>query len=172
MIGSGSCHKYKEKHAMTTDPEARLRELGHELPEIAPPVASYVPAVRTGNLVFICGQIPMREGKLIAQGRVPTEVSVERAAECAAQCALNALAALKGEIGSLSRVRRVVRLGCFVACGAGFHEQPRVANGASDLLGEVFGEVGRHARAAVGSVDLPLGVPVEIEFLFEVEGDR
>ena len=93
---------------------------------------------------------------------------MELAQRCAVQCTLNALAAVKAEIGSLDRVSRVIRLGCFVASNAGFHEQPKVANGASELLGEIFGEAGRHARAAVGSIDLPLGVPVEIEFLFEV----
>ncbi len=153
---------------MHQDPEVRLQELGFTLPEVAKPVAAYVPAVRTGNLVFISGQIPIREGSLLAQGRVPNEVSMEQARECAVQCTLNALAALKAEIGSLDRVARVVRLGCFVACEPGFHEQPKVANGASELLQAVFGERGRHARAAVGSVDLPLGVPVEIEFLFEL----
>ncbi len=153
---------------MPQDPEVRLQELGFTLPEVAKPVAAYVPAVRTGNLVFISGQIPIREGSLLAQGRVPNEVSMEQARECAVQCTLNALAALKAEIGSLDRVARVVRLGCFVACEPGFHEQPKVANGASELLQAVFGERGRHARAAVGSVDLPLGVPVEIEFLFEL----
>lgn len=150
------------------DPEARLRELGHELPQIAKPIASYVPAVQTGNLVFVSGQIPIVGGQLLAQGRVPGEVSVETAQRCAVQCALNALAAVKGEIGSLERVTRVVRLACFVACDAGFHEESKVANGASDLLAQVFGDAGRHVRAAVGCIDLPLGVPVEIEFLFEV----
>ncbi len=153
---------------MPDDPEARLRALGHSLPEIAKPVAAYVPSVRTGTLVFISGQIPVRDGRLLAQGRVPGEVSLETARACAVQCTLNALAALKAEAGSLDRVARVVRLGCFVACEPGFHEQPMVANGASELLLEVFGDAGRHARAAVGSVDLPLGVPVEIEFLFEL----
>ncbi len=149
-------------------PEARLRELGYALPTVAKPVASYLPTVRTGNLVFVSGQIPILNGELLAQGRVPSEVGMELAQKCAVQCTLNALAAVKADVGSLDRVRRVVRLGCFVASEPGFHEQPKVANGASDLLGEVFGEAGRHARAAVGSVDLPLGVPVEIEFLFEV----
>lgn len=152
-----------------TDPEEKLASLGHRLPEVAAPVAAYVPTVRVGSLVFVSGQIPISGGELLAQGTVPTPVGLERARECAIQCALNGLAAVRAEIGSLSRVKRVVRLGCFVASQPGFHEQPKVANGASELLLEVFGEAGRHARAAVGSVDLPLGVPVEIEFLFEVE---
>ncbi len=151
------------------DPEARLRELGLTLPAVPKPVAAYIPSRRAGNLVFISGQIPMRDGKLIAQGVVGADVTPEEAKACARQCVLNALAALKGEVGSLSRVRQVVRVGCFVACERGFHAQPQIANGASELLMEVFGEAGRHARAAVGTNDLPLGAPVEIEFTFEVE---
>ena len=152
-----------------TSPEARIAELGLSLPEPTTPVASYVPARRVGNLVYISGQIPLRDGTLIAQGTVPGQVSVETARDCAVQCALNGLAALKGEIGSLDNVKSLVRLGGWVASEPGFNGQPGVINGASDLMIEVFGEAGRHARAAVGSVDLPLGVPVEIEFLFEVE---
>ncbi|GIK20170.1 MAG: RidA family protein [Leptolyngbya sp. PLA2] len=150
-------------------PEARLTALGITLPEAPKPVAAYVPAVRTGNLVFVSGQIPMREGRLIAQGRVPGEVSQETARDCARQCALNGLAALRSVVGDLDAVKRVVRLGVFVASEPGFHAQPQVANAASELMEQVFGEAGRHARAAVGSIDLPLGAPVEIEFLFEVE---
>ena len=151
------------------DPEQRLTALGLELPPAPAPLAAYVPARRAGNLVFVSGQIPMKDGSLIAQGVVPTDVDPETAVRCAVQCTLNGLAALKAEIGMLSRLRRVVRLGCFVASAAGYHEQPKIANGASELLIEVFGEAGRHARAAVGSVDLPLGAPVEIEFVFEVQ---
>lgn len=151
------------------DPEARLAALGLTLPTPAAPVAAYIPAKQVGSLLYVSGQIPMREGKLIAQGRVPGEVSIEKAEECARQCALNGLAAAKAALGSLARVRQVVRVGCFVASEAGFHQQPRVANAASELLQQAFGEPGRHARAAVGSIDLPLGAPVEIEFLFEVE---
>lgn len=146
----------------------RLAAMGLELPTPAKPVASYVPSVRSGSLVFISGQLPMREGTLMATGRVPSEVSLETAQECAKQCVLNGLAALAAEVGSIDRVRRVVRVGCFVACEYGYSEQPKVANGASNLLQEIFGEAGRHARAAVGTNALPLGAPVEIEFLFEV----
>jgi len=153
-----------------TNPEQRLAELGLSLPEAPKPVASYVPAVRTGNLVFVSGQVPLRDGALVASGRVPDEVSAAEAAACARQCVLNGLAVVKAEVGSLAAVRRVVRVGVFVASAPGFHEQPAVGNGASELLVEVFGEAGRHARAAVGSVDLPLGAPVEVEFLFEVGG--
>lgn len=151
------------------DPEQRLLALGLELPPAPAPLAAYVPARRAGDLVFVSGQIPMKDGSLIAQGVVPTDVDPETAVRCAVQCTLNGLAALKAEIGTLSRLRRVIRLGCFVASAAGYHEQPKIANGASELLMEVFGEAGRHARAAVGSVDLPLGAPVEIEFVFEVK---
>ncbi|MFM9994426.1 MAG: RidA family protein [Phycisphaerales bacterium] len=151
------------------DPEARLAELGLTLPEAPKPVAAYIPARRTGNLLFVSGQIPMRDGQLIAQGRVPGEVSLEQAAECARRCVLNGLAVVKATVGSLSKVRQVVRVGVFVCCEPGFHAQPRVANGASELLVQVFGDRGQHARAAVGSIDLPLGAPVEVEFVFEVE---
>jgi len=143
--------------------------MGLELPAAPKPVASYVPAVRAGSLIYVSGQVPIAGGKPVATGAVPGGVPLERAVECARLCTLNGLAVLKAEIGDLARVKRVVRVGCFVACDAGFTDQPKVANGASDLLVEVFGEAGRHARAAVGAPALPLGVPVEIEFLFEVE---
>lgn len=149
--------------------EEALRLLGHELPEAPKPVAAYVPAVRSGSLLFVSGQIPFREGSLMAKGRVPGEVSLEDAQGCARQCALNGLAVAKAALGSLDAIARVVRLGCFVASEASFFDQPKVANAASELMLEVFGEAGRHARAAVGSVALPLGVPVEIEFVFEVK---
>lgn len=148
-------------------PEHRLTELGLTIPEPATPVAAYVPAVRVGDLVYISGQLPMVDGQLLARGRVPNEVSVDKAVECARVCALNGLAAIKKELGSLDEVRRIVRIGCFVACPAGFADQPKIANGASELLAEVFGEAGRHARAAVGSVSLPLNAPVEIEFIVQ-----
>ncbi len=151
------------------DPEARLAALGLKLPEPPKPVAAYIPSRRVGNLLFVSGQIPMSEGKLLHQGRVPGEVSVEQAKACARQCVLNALAVAKAAVGSLAAVKQVVRVGVFVCCEPGFHAQPQVANGASELLVEVFGDRGRHARAAVGSIDLPLGAPVEVEFLFEVE---
>lgn len=151
------------------DFSSRLARLGLTLPSAPKPVASYVPAARSGNLVFVSGQIPIRDGELLATGTVPDTVSVEQAQELARQCVLNGLAVLAAEIGSIDRLGRVVRVGCFVASSPGFGGQPLVANGASDLLCEIFGEAGRHARAAVGAVGLPLNVPVEIEFLFEVE---
>lgn len=154
---------------MTNDPESRLAGLGLTLPAAAKPVAAYIPTRRSGNLLYVSGQIPVSEGKLLATGSVPGTVSVEEARRCAVQCTLNALAAAKAAVGSLARVRQVVRVGVFVCSEPGFGEQPKVANAASELLVQVFGEAGQHARAAVGSVALPLGAPVEIEFLFEVE---
>lgn len=149
--------------------EARLNELGLSLPVAPKPVASYIPTVRQGNLVFVSGQVPLRDGALIAAGTVPGAVSIEQAQECARQCVLNGLAALKAEIGDLANIRRVIRLGVFVACEHGFTDHPKVANGASDLLVKLLGDAGKHARAAVGAPSLPLGAPVEVEFLFEVE---
>ena len=151
------------------DFSSRLAELGLELPEAPRPVAAYIPAVRVGSLVFVSGQIPFGNGELLATGVVPDDVSIEAAQALARQCVLNALAVLAAEVGSIDRLKRVVRVGCFVASAPGFGGQPKVANGASELLREIFGEAGQHARAAVGSVALPLNVPVEIEFLFEVE---
>ena len=153
-----------------TTPEDRLAEIGISLPPAVPPVAAYIPVRMAGNLAFVAGQIPMREGKLMASGSVPEKVSVEDAAACARQCAINALAALKAELGELSRVKQVVRVGVFVACGAGFTDHPQVANGASELLQQVFGESGKHARAAVGAPSLPRGAPVEVELVCEIRG--
>lgn len=154
-----------------TTPERRLAELGLTLPTPAAPVAAYIPTRRVGNLLYVAGQIPLREGKAIATGLVPSPVNMEVARECARQCALNGLAAARAALGSLDRVKQVVRIGVFVASDAAFTEHPKVANAASELLVEVFGEAGKHARAAVGSSSLPLGVPVEVEFLFEVRED-
>lgn len=150
-----------------TSPEARLRELGITLPEPPKPVAAYIPAKRVGNLLYTAGQVPIVEGKTIAAGRVPDQVPVDVAIQCARRCVLNGLAVARAELGSLDKIVQVVRVGVFVASEAGFHDQPRVANGASELLVEIFGEAGKHARTAVGSVALPLGVPVEVEFVFE-----
>lgn len=150
-------------------PEARLLELGIQLPAAPSPVAAYIPARRSGNLLYVSGQIPIREGKLLAEGRVPDQVSPDTARECARQCALNGLAVARAAAGSLGAVAQVVRVGCFVASEPGFGGQPGIANAASELLVEIFGDAGRHARAAVGSVALPLNVPVEIEFLFELK---
>jgi enamine deaminase RidA (YjgF/YER057c/UK114 family) len=148
-------------------PEERLEAMGHPLPEIARPVASYVPAVRSGNHVYTSGQLPMRSGELMAAGKVGAGVTPEEAADCARQCALNALAAIRAEV-PLDQVARVVKLVVFVASAPDFTGQPGVANGASDLVGEAFGDAGRHARSAVGVPVLPLDAPVEVEMLVEV----
>lgn len=150
-------------------PEDRLKELGLVLPQAPKPVASYVPTRRSGNLVFVSGQIPIADGELLATGSVPSQTSPESAIACAKRCTLNALACLKAEIGDLSRVSGVVKVGVFVASEPGFGDQPKIGNACSDLLVEVFGQgIGQHARAAVGVSALPLNVPVEIEFIFEV----
>jgi enamine deaminase RidA (YjgF/YER057c/UK114 family) len=149
-------------------PEERLTELGLSVPEVAAPVAAYVPAVRSGNHVFTSGQLPMRDGQLITTGKVGDAVSEEQAAECARQCGLNALAAIRAEVGELSRVSRIVKVVAFVASTPDFTGQPKVANGVSELLGEVFGDAGKHARSAVGVPVLPLDAPVEVELLVEV----
>lgn len=150
-------------------PEERLAGLGHTLPQVVPPVAAYLPTVRSGNHVYVSGQLPVVDGELGATGKVGADVTPERARELAAVCALNALAAIKAEVGELSRVRRVVKIVGFVASDPSFTGQPQVVNGASELFGEVFGEAGRHARSAVGVAVLPLDAPVEVEVIVEVE---
>ena len=151
-----------------TTPEERLQAMGLSVPEVAKPVASYVPAVRSGNHVFTSGQLPMREGQLITTGKVGGEVTPEEAVECARQCALNAIAAVRAEVGELSRVKRIVKVVAFVASTPDFTGQPQVANGASELFGKVFGDAGVHARSAVGVPVLPLDSPVEVEIMVEV----
>jgi enamine deaminase RidA (YjgF/YER057c/UK114 family) len=148
--------------------EDRLAELGLAVPEVAKPVASYVPAVRSGSQIFTSGQLPMRSGQLMMTGKVGAEVSPEDAADCARQCALNAIAAVKAELGDLDRVKRVVKVVCFVASAPDFTGQPQVANGASELLGTAFADAGVHARSAVGVSSLPMDAPVEVEILVEV----
>ena len=147
--------------------EARLAELGSPLPELAKPVAAYVPAVVTGNLVFTSGQLPFVSGSLPATGKLGATVSPEDGKTYARQCALNALAAVKSVIGDLDRVTRVVKLVGFVASTPDFSGQPGVINGASEFLGEVFGDAGAHARSAVGVPVLPLDSPVELELIVE-----
>jgi enamine deaminase RidA (YjgF/YER057c/UK114 family) len=147
----------------------RLRELGLELPGSSPPLADYVPAVRSGNLVFTSGQLPMVAGQLLATGSVGTQVSPAEAAELASRAALNAIAALAGLGVDPDRVTRVVKVVGYVASSPGFTGQPGVVNGASALLAAAFGDVGRHARSAVGVASLPLGSPVEVEVIFEIE---
>ena len=149
-------------------PEEQLAALGLAVPEVAKPVAVYVPAVRSGNHVFTSGQLPMRDGALVTTGKVGGEVTPEQAVECAQQCALNALAAIKQVVGDLAEVERVVKVVVFVASTPDFTGQPQVANGVSELLGQVFGDAGVHARSAVGVPVLPLDAPVEVELLVEV----
>jgi enamine deaminase RidA (YjgF/YER057c/UK114 family) len=152
-------------------PEERLHELGIDLPAAAAPVAAYVPCVRSGNLVYVSGQVPLVDGRPAWTGRLGAGgLRVEEGVAAAQRCAVNVLAALKAELGELGRVRRVVKLTGFVACEPEFTDHPKVVNGASELFGEVFGEAGRHARAAVGVAALPLGVPVEVEAIVEVSG--
>jgi enamine deaminase RidA (YjgF/YER057c/UK114 family) len=150
------------------DPEGKLAELGITLPQPTPPVAAYVPAVRTGNLLFISGQGPFKDGAFAYTGKVGRDVSLDEAKDAARLTCISGLAALKGAIGDLTKVSRVVKLTVFVNSAPGFDQQPLVANGASELLQEVFGEAGRHARSAVGMAELPFNMPVEIEFIFEV----
>jgi enamine deaminase RidA (YjgF/YER057c/UK114 family) len=149
-------------------PEERIAAQGLELPPVVRPVASYLPTARTGTLVYTAGQLPFVKGELVATGKVGAEISQERAAELARICALNVIAALKAEVGELSRVRRIVKVVGFVASAPDFYGQPQVINGASDLLGEVFGAAGKHARSAVGVAALPLNAPVEVEAIAEI----
>jgi len=155
-------------------PEQRLAQLGLDLPEAARPVGAYIPAVRTGNLIFTAGQIPMRKGELLAKGKVPTDIRADIAEAAAIQAALNALAAVKlalgdGETpGELARVTRVVRMNVFVNSAPGFTEQAKIANAASELLLAAFGEAGRHTRCAIGAAELPLDAPVELDLVVEV----
>jgi enamine deaminase RidA (YjgF/YER057c/UK114 family) len=149
----------------------KLAELGWTLPAAPAPIASYVPAVRSGNLLFVSGQLPMRDGKLLAVGPVPSAVALDAARNAAAQCAVNALAIVGVELGGQwTQLRRVVRVGVFVNSDNGFTDQAKVANGASELLQQVLGDTGRHARSAVGVNTLPLGAAVEVEFIFELTG--
>ncbi|WP_046501860.1 RidA family protein [Streptomyces odonnellii] len=148
--------------------ETALAGLGLKLPEVVPPLAAYQPAVRTGTYVYTSGQLPMVEGKLPVTGKVGAEVSPEEAVELARTCALNALAAVKSVIGDLDRIARVVKVLGFVASAPGFTGQPAVLNGASELLGQVLGERGVHARSAVGVAVLPLDAPVEVEIQVEL----
>jgi enamine deaminase RidA (YjgF/YER057c/UK114 family) len=145
----------------------RLTELGISIPSVAAPAGAYVPAIITGNLVFTAGQLPFVAGELPATGKVGAAVSAEQAKELAALCVLNGLAAAKGVLGSLDRITRVIKVVGFVASDPSFTGQPGVINGASELLGQIFGEAGAHARSAVGVAVLPLDSPVEVELILE-----
>jgi len=149
--------------------EIRLAELGIVLPVAAAPAANYVPFVVSGNIVFLSGQLPFKDGKLASLGRLGDSVSVEDGYQAARLCGINIIAQIKAAAGGdLDRVKRVIRLGGFVSCTAEFTDQPKVVNGASDLIVEVFGDIGRHARTAVGAPSLPLNVPVEVDAIIEL----
>jgi enamine deaminase RidA (YjgF/YER057c/UK114 family) len=150
-----------------TEPYAKLAELGLTMPDVAPPAGAYLPAVQSGKHVYVSGQIPIADGKVLATGKVGAGVSPEHAKDLAQRCALNALAAVDSLVG-LENVVKVVKVVGFVASADGFTGQPEVVNGASELFVAVFGEAGRHARAAVGVAELPRGVPVEVECIIEV----
>lgn len=158
----------EQQQDIVASPEARLAELGLTLPPPPRPLALYRPVQISGNLAYISGQVPLEDGHPIAVGRVPDQVTEQTAMDCARRCALSALAAMREEVGSLDRVARVVKLGVFVASHPDYGGQPGIANEASKVMVEVFGEAGRHARAAVGVASLPLRVPVEVEAVFEL----
>lgn len=150
--------------------EAKIKELGLTLPEAPKPVAAYIPAVKSGNYVFTSGQIPFLNGELKYKGKLGKELTVEEGYEAAKLCALNCLSVIKSVIGDLDKIERIVRVGGFVNSVPEFSDQPKVINGASELLGQIFGEKGKHARAAVGSINLPINAAVEVEMLVEVRG--
>jgi len=149
--------------------EDKLKELGYSLPEPPKPIASYVPSVRVGKLLFVSGVIPLVNDRLLYAGKLGREVTVEQGYEAARVAALNALSIIKSSLGSLEKVRRIVKLVGYVASAEGFSEQPKIVNGASDLLIQVFGERGKHSRVAVGVIELPRGAPVEIEMIVQTK---
>jgi enamine deaminase RidA (YjgF/YER057c/UK114 family) len=163
MVGSAL-----QMQSIKMSPEENLKKLGIELPELPKPLGSYVPFVRTGNLVYLSGMLPLSEGRLLFAGRVGEAVSLEDAAQAARRATINAIAVLRAAIGSLDNVTRCIKVIGYVASSHDFTDQPKVINGASDLLAEVFGDAGLHARAAVGVHILPMNSPIEIEFIFEV----
>lgn len=148
--------------------EDRLRGLGIHMPDVPTPLGSYKPASVTGNLIFVSGQLPLTDGRLLLEGKVGAEVSIEEGMTAARACSVNALAVMSMELGGLERIKRIVKITGYVASAPGFHNQANVINGASDLFYEVFGDDGRHARAAVGVSELPLNSPVEIELIAEI----
>lgn len=148
--------------------ELRLKELGVELPAAPKPVANYVPVVRVGDLLFLSGVLPSKEGQLVMTGKLGADVSIEQGVAAARLAVLNALAIVKAEAGSLDRVKRIVKMVGHIASAPGFTDQPQVLNGASDLLVAVFGEAGRHARVAVGAAELPRQAPIELELIVQV----
>ncbi|MBK8270910.1 MAG: RidA family protein [Planctomycetes bacterium] len=150
-------------------PSEKLAQLGITLPTPTPPVASYVPGIRVGNLVLVSGQIPIKDGVVTLEGKVGATVTIEQAQAAAKQCALAGLAVAAATAGGVDRIKRIIRLGVFVNSADGFTAQPKVANGASDFMIEIFGEAGKHVRAAVGANELPLNAAVEVEMMVEVE---
>ena len=144
----------------------KLKELRIELPNVPGPFGAYVPAKRVGNLIYVAGQLPMKEGRLVASGQVPSRCSIDQAKAAARQCVINALAAVKAVEGSVDQITGVVRVGAFVSSDSSFTEQPKAANGASEFLIDLFGEAGKHVRAAVGVNTLPLDASIEVEFIF------
>lgn len=157
--------KLKEK---TIKVEQKLKELGIEIPKVTAPLGSYKPAVISGNLIFVSGQLPLKDGTLLLKGKVGAEVSIEDGIEAARVAAINSVSVMKNELGNLNRITRVIKVTGYVSSAPGFDMQAKVINGASDLFYEIFGEIGRHARAAVGVYELPLGAPVEIEVIAEI----
>ncbi len=151
--------------------EERLRELGIHLPDVPTPLGSYKPASVSGNLIFVSGQLPLVSGKLLCEGKVGSELSVEDGVNAARACSVNSLAVMSKELGGLDRVKSIVKITGYVASSPGFHNQANVVNGASDLFYQVFGDDGRHARAAVGVSELPLNAPVEIELIAEIAAE-
>lgn len=149
-------------------PEEKIKELGFELPQEPSPLGSYIPSLRTGNLIFLSGILPLKDGKLYKLGKVGEDINLAEAQECAKITVINALSALKNQIGTLDKVRRCVKVTGYVSSAVNFFEQPQVMNAASDLLYSIFGESGRHVRSAVGASVLPMNAPIEIEFIFEV----
>jgi enamine deaminase RidA (YjgF/YER057c/UK114 family) len=156
---------------MATSPESRLEELGITLPAPPAPAGAYVPATRAGNLVFTAGQLPLEAGELTLRGKVGDTVGVDEAREAARMCAMNALAAASTQTGGVAGISRIVKVTGFVASAPGFNEQPQVINGASEFLGEIFGDAGPHARSAVGVAELPMDAPVEVELVVETTPD-
>lgn len=149
-------------------PEEKIRKLGIEIPRAPVPLGSYIPSLRTGNLIFLSGVLPLKDGKLYKSGKVGENLSLAEAQECAKIVVINALSALKTQTGTLDRVHRCVKVTGYIASAKNFFEQPQVMNAASDLLYSIFGESGRHVRSAIGASVLPLNAPIEIEFIFEV----
>ncbi|RMD51325.1 MAG: RidA family protein [Ignavibacteria bacterium] len=148
--------------------EERLNAMGIEIPEAPKPLAAYIPALRTGNLVMTAGQLPMKDGKLMGEGKLGSDFSIDQGKEFAKQCAINCLSVIKGEIKNLDKIKRIVKLTVFVNSADGFTAQPQVANGASEFMVELFGDNGKHVRSAVGVNELPINAPVELEMIVEV----